>query len=87
MPNPSCPYTSEAKRSSQIFSSGQGRAAIANSRKMADSVVRYLVLNQQIPPYRIYVIGMGDAPAAKRTSGTRVEISLLKNDLGQTAKQ
>jgi outer membrane protein OmpA-like peptidoglycan-associated protein len=71
----------------QGFSSGQGQAAIANSRKMADSVVRYLVLNQQIPAYRIYVIGMGNAPGAKRTSGTRVEISLLKNDLGQTAKQ
>jgi len=71
----------------QGFSSGQGQAAIANSRKMADSVVRYLVLNQQIPAYRIYVIGMGNAPGAKRTSGTRVEISLLKNDLGQTATQ
>ena len=54
---------------------------------MADSVVRYLVLNHEIPAYRIYVIGMGNAPGAKRTSGTRVEISLLKNDLEQTAKQ
>lgn len=71
----------------QGFSSGQGQAAIANSRKMADSVVRYLVLNHEIPAYRIYVIGMGNAPVAKRTSGTRVEISLLKNDLEQTAKQ
>lgn len=71
----------------QGFSSGQGQAAIANSRKMADSVVRYLVLNHEIPAYRIYVIGMGSAPVAKRTSGTRVEISLLKNDLEQTAKQ
>lgn len=69
------------------FSSGQGQAAIANSRKMADSVVRYLVLNHEIPAYRIYVIGMGNASAAKGTSGTRVEISLLKNDLEQTAKQ
>jgi outer membrane protein OmpA-like peptidoglycan-associated protein len=72
----------------QGFSSGQGQAAIANSRKMADSVVRYLVLNHEIPAYRIYVIGMGNAPVAKRTSGsTRVEISLLKNDLEQAAKQ
>ncbi len=71
----------------QGFSSGQGQAAIANSRKMADSVVRYLVSNKEIPAYRIYVIGMGNAPVAKRTSATRVEISLLKNDLGQTAKQ
>jgi hypothetical protein len=70
----------------QGFSSGQRQAAIANSRKMADSVVRYLVLNHEIPAYRIYVIGMGNAPVAKRTSGTRVEISLLKNDLEQTAQ-
>ena len=71
----------------QGYSAGQGQAAIANSRKIADSVVRYLVLNHEIPAYRIYVIGMGNASAAKGTSGTRVEISLLKNDLEQTAKQ
>jgi outer membrane protein OmpA-like peptidoglycan-associated protein len=71
----------------QGFSSGQGQAAIANSRKVADSVVRYLVLNHEIPAYRIYVIGMGNAAVAKRTSGTRVEISVLKNGLEQTAKQ
>jgi outer membrane protein OmpA-like peptidoglycan-associated protein len=45
----------------QGFSLGQGQAAIANSRKMADSAVRYLVLNHEIPAYRIYVIGMGNA--------------------------
>lgn len=80
----------------QGFSSGHGQAAIATSQKMAESVVRYLVLNHDIPVYRIYVVGMGNAPvqsanaddqtqgkAAKRTSGGRVEISLLKNDLEQ----
>ncbi len=74
----------------QGFSSGRGQAAIAASQKMADSVVRYLVLNHEIPVYRIYVVGMGNAPVssdeaktAKRTSGGRVEISLLKNDLEQ----
>jgi outer membrane protein OmpA-like peptidoglycan-associated protein len=71
----------------QGFSSGNGQAAIANSRKMADSVVRYFVLNHEIPAYRIYVIGMGNALVAKRTGGTRVEISVLKNGLEQTAKQ
>jgi outer membrane protein OmpA-like peptidoglycan-associated protein len=70
----------------QGFSSGRGQAAIANSRKMADSVVRYLVLNHEVPPYRIYAIGMGDASMAKSGSGTRVEVSLLKNDVEQ-AKQ
>jgi outer membrane protein OmpA-like peptidoglycan-associated protein len=69
------------------FSSGQGHAAIASSRKMADSVARYLVLNHEIPAYRIYVIGMGNASLSKGSSGTRVEVNLLKNDLQQVAKQ
>ncbi|HTS37691.1 MAG TPA: OmpA family protein [Candidatus Solibacter sp.] len=73
----------------QGFSSGKGQTAITNSQKMAESVVRYLVLNHEIPVYRIYLVGMGntptpsDDPKAKRTSGGRVEISLLKNDLEQ----
>jgi outer membrane protein OmpA-like peptidoglycan-associated protein len=75
----------------QGFSSGHGQGAIATSQKMADSVVRYLVLNHEIPVYRIYVVGMGNAPVtsedgkAQHTSGGRVEISLLKNDLEQLA--
>ena len=79
----------------QGFSSGRGQTAIATSRKMADAVVRYLVENHEIPVYRIYVLGMGNAPAQtataengekpKRMSGGRVEISLLKNDLEQLA--
>jgi outer membrane protein OmpA-like peptidoglycan-associated protein len=71
----------------QGFSSGKGQAAIANSKKMADSVERYLVLNHEVPAYRIYVIGMGNASEGKHTVGTRIEVSLLKNDLEQTAKQ
>src|SRR5438874_10502771 len=80
----------------QGFSSGKGQAAIATSRKMADAVVRYLVENHEIPVYRIYVVGMGNAPAPeaanaepgakpKRMSGGRVEVSLMKNDLEQLA--
>jgi len=79
----------------QGFSSGKGQTAIATSRKMADAVVRYLVENQEIPVYRIYVLGMGNAPVPtaatdngekpKRMSGGRVEVSLMKNDLEQLA--
>lgn len=77
----------------QGFSSGHGQSAIANSQKMAESVVRYLVLNHEIPVYRIYLVGMGNAPTQatagetkpKRISGGRVEISLLKNNLEQLA--
>jgi outer membrane protein OmpA-like peptidoglycan-associated protein len=71
----------------QGFSAGHGQAAIAASQKMADSVVRYLVLNHQIPVYRIYALGMGDASvasdsgtAAKPVHAGRVEVSLLRND-------
>src|SRR5215831_7900489 len=46
----------------QGFSSGHGQGAIQTSQKMADSVVRYLVLNHDVPVYRIYVVGMGNAP-------------------------
>jgi len=77
----------------QGFSSGRGQAAIASSQKMAESVVRYLVLNHDIPVYRIYLVGMGNAPAPastsdakpKRITGGRVEVSLLKNNLEQLA--
>ncbi|MFZ0798505.1 MAG: OmpA family protein [Terriglobales bacterium] len=77
----------------QGFSSGHGQVAISNSQKMAESVVRYLVLNHDIPVYRIYLVGMGNAPVPaaasagetkpKRITGGRVEISLLKNNLEQ----
>jgi len=79
----------------QGFASGRGQAAIASSQKMAESVVRYLVLNHDIPVYRIYLVGMGNAPAPastsagdakpKRITGGRVEVSLLKNNLEQLA--
>lgn len=76
----------------QGFSTGKGQTAIESSQKMAESVVRYLVLTHDIPVYRIYLVGMGNAPAptstddttkGKHISGGRVEISLLKNDLEQ----
>jgi len=79
----------------QGYSSGKGQTAITISQKMAESVVRYLVLTHDIPVYRIYMVPMGNAPLASEESNTeaghktkginggRVEISLLKNDLEQ----
>jgi len=73
----------------QGFSPGSGSAAISNSRDMAQMVVRYLVLNHEIPVYRIYTVGMGNAPVPaedgklRHTRGGRVEVSLLKNSLGE----
>ena len=79
----------------QGFASGRGQVAISNSQKMAESVVRYLALNHDIPIYRIYLVGMGNAPVPaatasgeakpKRITGGRVQVSLLKNDLEQLA--
>jgi outer membrane protein OmpA-like peptidoglycan-associated protein len=72
----------------QGFSPGNGTIAIENSREMAQMVVRYLVLSHEIPVYRIYTVGMGNAPIQaedgkmRRQKGGRVEISLLKNGLG-----
>jgi outer membrane protein OmpA-like peptidoglycan-associated protein len=64
---------------------------MAHSQKMTESVVRYLVLNHEIPVYRIYLIDSGKTSgAAEKTKGSqgagRVEIVLLKNDLEQISE-
>jgi outer membrane protein OmpA-like peptidoglycan-associated protein len=75
----------------QGFSPGNGVTAVENSRQMAQMVVRYLVLNHDVPVYKVYTIGMGNAPLQSedgkmtRARGGRVEISLLKNSLGDLA--
>ena len=71
----------------QGFSAGRGAAAIEQSQRMAEAVRRYLVINSDVPVYRVHVLGMGNAPMRdeegniQRVRGARVEISLLKNDL------
>jgi len=75
------------------FAPGRGQAAMASSRRMADSVVRYLVTANQIPVYRIYVMSMGNAAvgaegtAAKHVTSGRVEVSIMKNDLVNAAQR
>jgi hypothetical protein len=62
---------------------------------MAQSVVRYLVINHDIPLYRIYTIGVGnaavkaasDGTTPKRLRGGRVEVALLKNGVADLAQQ
>ena len=78
----------------QGFSSGKGRAALENSQRMAESVVRYLVIEHEIPVYRIFMVGMGNTPAKttdgskpRRINGGRVEISLLRNGLSDLQAQ
>jgi outer membrane protein OmpA-like peptidoglycan-associated protein len=74
----------------QGFSTGAGQYGIRNSQAMANSVVRYLVEKNDVPVYRVFVMGMGNAklPAedgTARAHGNRVEISLMKNDVDQLA--
>jgi outer membrane protein OmpA-like peptidoglycan-associated protein len=79
----------------QGFSSGKGRAAIENSQRMAEAVVRYLVIEHEIPVYRIFTVGMGNVPPKpaadgtkpRRITGGRVEISLLRNGLSDLQAQ
>jgi outer membrane protein OmpA-like peptidoglycan-associated protein len=75
----------------QGFTPGRGTASIQQSQHLADSVVRYLVINHQIPVYRIYELGLGNAKmqtasdegSAKSAHGSRVEVTLLKNGVGE----
>ena len=78
----------------QGFAPGNSQASIGSSEKMADSVVRYLVVEHQVPVYRIYTLGEGNAnvtPSSqsqqtdasgnpvKPYHGARVEVTVLKN--------
>jgi outer membrane protein OmpA-like peptidoglycan-associated protein len=79
----------------QGFTPGRGVASIQQSQHLADSVVRYLVINHQIPVYRIYELGLGNAKVqtasddttAKPSHGSRVEVTLLKNGVGELSEQ
>jgi outer membrane protein OmpA-like peptidoglycan-associated protein len=78
----------------QGFAPGRGQASIENSQRMAQSVVRYLVLNHEIPVYRVHTLGMGNArPASadgskpRRTTSGRVEVAVLKNGVDQLQGQ
>jgi outer membrane protein OmpA-like peptidoglycan-associated protein len=73
----------------QGFSAGRGESAIESSQRMAEAVRRYMVINNEVPVYRVHVLGLGNTPmqsadgTSKRVRGARVEVSLLKNDLEQ----
>jgi outer membrane protein OmpA-like peptidoglycan-associated protein len=64
---------------------GYSHSGIAASQAMADSVVRYLVTEHQVPVYRIYRTGMG-RNTAKSEDGQKelrngVRVSLMHNSL------
>jgi OmpA-OmpF porin, OOP family len=60
------------------------------SQRRAAAVVQYLVKNHNVPPYKIYVIGLGEdkevAPNRTnkgRAENRRVEVRLLANTMGE----
>lgn len=84
----------------QGFAPSRGQAGIQSSQAMANAVVRYLVEEHNVPVYRIFVMGMGNAKVQTASTDTasssnakangrpapnRVEVSLLKNNLDQLA--
>ncbi len=64
---------------------GYSRGGVATSQAMADSVVRYLVTEHQVPLYRVYRTGLGkmtDKPADGETALVNgVRVTLLHNSL------
>ena len=67
----------------QGFSSGRGVAAVQNSQRMADAVVRYLVLNHEVPVYRIYTLGMGNAPVPVSATTNNAAAAAYRTGLQQ----
>jgi outer membrane protein OmpA-like peptidoglycan-associated protein len=78
----------------QGFTDQTGSQALnlALSQKRADSVVRYLTVNHNVPLRKIHVLGVGEENAAAdnttrdgRKQNRRVEIKVFALDLGATA--
>lgn len=61
---------------------GYSRGGVQTSQAMADSVVRYLVEEHQVPIYRIYRTGMGRKTATSEDAITNgVTVALMHNSL------
>jgi outer membrane protein OmpA-like peptidoglycan-associated protein len=64
---------------------GYSRAGVQTSQSMADSVVRYLVTEHQVPVYRIYRTGLGKNTATpadgEQAIVNGVRVTLLHNSL------
>lgn len=80
----------------QGYSSSRGNAGIATSEKISQAVVRYLVVDHQIPVYRIHLIALGNVPEQSNTAagssatstdsstrlrGSLVHVTLMQNSL------
>jgi outer membrane protein OmpA-like peptidoglycan-associated protein len=67
------------------YSRVRGSAGISTSQHMADSVVRYLVEEHQIPVYRIHQLALGNAQTDSGIdvprSGSAVRVTVMQNSL------
>jgi outer membrane protein OmpA-like peptidoglycan-associated protein len=66
------------------YSRIHGQAGITSSQHMADAVVRYLVIDHQIPVYRIHQLALGNAKleeGAPASYGNAVRVSVMENSL------
>jgi OmpA-OmpF porin, OOP family len=64
------------------------------SQKRADAVIQYLAAKYNVPPYRIYIIGLGkenpvaeNKNAAGRAKNRRVDVQLMTNSLESASAQ
>jgi OmpA-OmpF porin, OOP family len=64
------------------------------SQKRADAVIQYLAAKYNVPPYRIYIIGLGkENPVAQNTNSAgraknrRVDVQLMTNSLESASAQ
>ena len=80
----------------QGFTDAVGSAEYNNqlSRRRADAVIQYLAAKHNVPPYRVYIIGLGkenpvaeNKNAAGRAKNRRVDVQLLTNSLESASAQ
>jgi OmpA-OmpF porin, OOP family len=80
----------------QGFTDNVGSVEFNNqlSRRRADAVIQYLAAKHNVPPYRVYIIGLGeDNPVAEnrnsagRAKNRRVDVQLLTNSLESASAQ
>jgi outer membrane protein OmpA-like peptidoglycan-associated protein len=70
----------------QGFSTTRGQAGIANSQAITQAVVRYLVEQHDVPLYRIYTVGLGDA-VVKSASAAQEQTQQTENAKPATGKR
>ena len=75
-------------------STGSADYNLELSRRRAYAVIQYLASKYNVPPYRVYILGLGEAnpvadnnSAAGRAKNRRVDVQLMTNSLESTSAQ